>query len=600
MRIKNLCISAFIFLCTVSPSWAQENISELLAESGKSPFEMNMEDLKARISVMQRLVDREMLALAALESEVDSKFKAIRSTGYDPEKFMAEFAELSARLPKALQEEINNGQQIDAKSWLEKSAEFRALNEFVDAAKDYVEPFVSALDSYNLRTMDAAMAIGILRVSEQALKVRENGTSPEILAKLHTAFLKMDERRQSYSDNKDQFGQPKGSYVFAPSNRFLGLLKTISIRMQKNLPGNPETIAKENSTFWNKLGTFFRRIPITFKLVYSAAKVRSALWNQKSATENVVPFTSAVMSTFRNLGDFLGIEVETTGLENIVRPYPPKSTLMGTVKNTFQTLAEVVGIREKDSELKYRGQVLGENDVLIINPTHRDSLMDFIALANTHQDHLAFFGAAGNFLPNQFEFPKGKVRDITELKRRIISLLNESDSFIVVGKGKDNLNPVDPIEKAIRIRQKGKIKVFVLFSEGMLPSELGAISPIQEKSFELVRRFRALGLNVILSGAAFKNNHDPFDLKLTGKDSKRLEAEIFPSIPDHLSEALATVGGNRALSLLYRFAAVSSMITNDSLLFGQVRATQLEGVIEKHMRLKTSASRVRSCRALLD
>lgn len=608
MWIRFLCMVSCLSLCSVSPTWALQSVSEFLGTADQSPFEMSISELKARLQSMRELVDHEQLGLARLESDLELKFNAIISSGYNANKFMAEYSDLTERLPETLKKDLQRGIKIDESAWIERSSEFKALYEFTDTATQVVQPFVNDLDSYNIRTMDAAMISGLLHLYDQVLTIRENGTNPDALSKLNKLFSKLNDRRKAYLENRSHYGQPKGSFVLGPSNTFLGLLKALSIKIQKHIPGKPEVIEKENRSFWDRLSLFFRRIPLGIQLIYSAAKARSALWNLKPANDKTNPFTKSILSVFRQYGEILGVEVEKIGIENVVHA-PQKPTVLSRSKNAllkgYRSLGEVFGFDMGTVKTVKQQRLLAENEVLIINPTHRDSLMDFVALANIYSDRLVFFGAAPNFIPNMIPgrigpiaFNKGEPIDVTKLKRKAIDLLNRSDSFIVVGKGKDNLTPVDPNQKFLDLVRQGK-KVFVLFSEGMLPSELGAISPIQEKSFELTKLLRDAGYRPIISGMSFKNNHDPFDLNLNRKDSKRLEVEIFPPIPDHLSGGLMALGGTRALSLLYRFGAISSMITNENLLFGQVRATQLEGVIRRHMRLRPSMPPLRSCLALL-
>jgi hypothetical protein len=218
------------------------------------------------------------------------------------------------------------------------------------------------------------------------------------------------------------------------------------------------------------------------------------------------------------------------------------------------------------------------NTINVIVASHRHGLNDQIAIAALKLKSMVFFGAANNFLPKSLNLLFG-------LKTRAIRGLNDNLGFIVVGEGADPA----PLAKARLIVTKTGVRTFLIFPGGRLPEGWGATMGVREKTFSeegLVAMFEEMGFKVNLIPISMKNNARLFDNKttLSADGVDELEVRVHELIDDQTRRVIMKHGGKEALNLLLRFGLTEVLVTDQELIWGQVRAGKIVSTLERFMK----------------
>jgi hypothetical protein len=206
-----------------------------------------------------------------------------------------------------------------------------------------------------------------------------------------------------------------------------------------------------------------------------------------------------------------------------------------------------------------------------------------MAFAHLGVDNVIPFGAAGNFIPGEIKIPFTRKKiNIEGLKSFLIKRLNQNNGFIVVGN-KNNPNPIDPVEKLLRIVQNSDIRSFLIYPEGRLPDAQGAAGPMREKFFSddgPIKKLEALGYKVNLVPVTMRLNYLP------NEETNDVEVKVYPVFDDRTRRVISNLGGASGLALLYRFGLVSDLVTDKELLWGQLRASQMKNEFNERFKIE--------------
>ncbi|MFN9066834.1 MAG: hypothetical protein ACK5V3_06365, partial [Bdellovibrionales bacterium] len=262
-------------------------------------------------------------------------------------------------------------------------------------------------------------------------------------------------------------------------------------------------------------------------------------------------------------------EIKTV-LKNVFHVHQPTLTnnpLINSVNKLSIRAAEELGRTVEITGLEHLPdpKTIPQNEVYFSIQSHRDALMDQVALAMMGLDHAAPFAAVSNFAP-----------PLPFVKARIFKNLNANLGFIVVGAGADP----KPLEKFLKSLVESGVRHFIIYPEGRLPEGLGAMAGVRENFFSekgVIAVAERLGLKAHLIAATFIDNAGLFDGPSLTTES-RYRVEIHGVIRDEVRRAF-TRHGDSALSWLLDYGLIETLVTNEKLIFGLVRPSQIKKIV---------------------
>jgi hypothetical protein len=416
-----------------------------------------------------------------------------------------------------------------------------------------VAEFFSSLDIYIQDDMDVAMALAYQSARLQIIEMREDGVAVD---KLKPIFAKLERYKDQYIANKDQYRKPKDTFRTTPYKKFFVAFKGF-VEETNGMPNISWPQALKN-----KVQATVKVFRLGLTLIPSAIELVKTVMLIKDPAGQNVPMTAAIFQGARKLSKLNRVSIRISGANNL-----PTKTDLQTVN--------------------------------IFVASHRHGLNDVMSVAGLNNDSIVLFGAARNFLPSV-------LNKIFGMKDKIINRMNENLGFIVVGKG---AKP-EPVEKALKILKESSVRNFLIFPGGRLPEGLGATMGVREKFFAeygLIHSIENAGYKVNLIPLAFPDNARLFDDTsfLFENAPEELLVEVYPMIDDHTRRVIVKAAGPESLGLLLRFGLTESLHTNDTLVWGQVRADRLVNTIDRFVTQNTSdksfcARRLKSLKATAD
>ncbi|CAN5643464.1 hypothetical protein BH10BDE1_BH10BDE1_11670 [soil metagenome] len=431
---------------------------------------------------------------------------------------------------------------------LAANGEFEKLTELVTGGKQQTAEFFVRLDSFIQDYLDVSMALGYHSARARLFELRDSGHSIKDHAQ---DFARLEKLKAKYLDNKNQYQQPKDTLRTTPYKSFFGVLQSIAARDTADPSLRRGIFARIKG-----LAEFTIR---TASLMPSVIRMLKAVFLKQQPDADGVPLTRGVIEAVTKINEQRGGKVNVVGLENMPTTNDP-------------------------------------NVINVIVASHRHGLNDQIALAALKLKSMVFFGAANNFLPNWMNLLFG-------FKTRTIRSLNENLGFIVVGSG---ASPA-PLEKARTIVTKTGVRTFLIFPGGRLPEGWGATMGVREKTFSeegLVAMFESMGFKVNLIPISMKNNARLFDNKQTLAENGEgnLEVRVHELIDDQTRRVIMKYGGKEALNMLLRFGLTEVLVTDQDLVWGQVRAGKIlptfDRFLKNEMATKYLSGAAAQCRDL--
>jgi hypothetical protein len=419
---------------------------------------------------------------------------------------------------------------------LAAAGDFESLTALVTGGKEQAADFFIRLDSHIQDYLDVSMALGYHSARARLFELRAEGKNIKSYKK---DFANLEKLKTKYLDNKNQYQQPKDTLRTTPYKSFFNVLQSIAARDTADPSARNGIFARMKD-----LASFAIR---TAALMPSVIRLLKVVFLKQQPNSDGVPLTRGVIDTVTKINEQQNGKVNIVGLENM-----PTST--------------------------------DPNTINVIVASHRHGLNDQIALAALKLKSMVFFGAANNFLPNWLNVFFG-------LKTRAIRNLNENLGFIVVGRGADPA----PLAKARMIVTKTGVRTFLIFPGGRLPEGWGATMGVREKTFSeegLVAMFEEMGFKVNLIPISMKNNARLFDNKQTLSENgeQDLEVRVHELIDDQTRRVIMKYGGKEALNLLLRFGLTEVLVTNQDLVWGQVRAGKIMPTLDRFLKNRMTSN----------
>lgn len=388
-----------------------------------------------------------------------------------------------------------------------------------------VKPMVlelnTRLDNYIQDTLDLSMAMGLYAVRDELAR------APRVTSDMRALFKELIKQRDIYLENKKEYGEGKDTRRATAYNKFFASLKPLFEALERPTLSRTRRLSAKIGNLLGKVGWVMQRPALVGHFIKAFATVMRS--PQPVNGQN--PTLAAVMGLSRRLGDELGIEVVIEGKENLTLP--------------------------------------GEGEITILVPSHREMIKDQIGVANLHfedgssdfdGDVIAPFAAA-------HVYPKF-----------IVNRLNPNNGIVVVGP----LARPKPIEKAERILEETDLRMFMNYAGGRLPEGLGATMGVRKKFFEMVSALENKGYKVNILAIAMRDNAKLFGTRsLTRNDGITLK--VAPVLKHETRHLIMETAGEDAVALMMRMGLIQDLVTNDELIFGQVRGSMLASALSEYL-----------------
>jgi hypothetical protein len=502
MNFKSQLVALCLtFFGLSSVALSQVSENPLISGEWASPFQNQAQ----AISTSQRALNEVEFKLEALIKNEESLLKNkadFEAKGYSALGFFSEMTNL-------IQSEDYNQEHVD-----------RLLEQ---TNKEVTNRLLTAFEDLTQETLDITMALVYhetrKRIAETSIR------NPLDLMMVKKAWSDIERLRLKYYANRDQFKKSKDTHR---SSSFKNAI--INMRKLHEYLDSTDSF-KARKQFWQA----------RWVALMSQLRIAKALWPEiKAVLKNVFhvhqptstnnPLFNSVNKLSIRAAEEMGRTVEITGLEHLPDP-----------------------------------KTISKNEVYFSIQSHRDALMDQVALAMMGLDHAAPFAAVSNFAP-----------PLPFVKARIFRNLNSNLGFIVVGSGADP----KPLEKFIKSLIESGVRHFIIYPEGRLPEGLGAMAGVRENFFGekgVIAAAERLGFKAHLIAATFIDNAGLFDgPSLTTEN--RYRVEIHGVIRDEVRRAF-TRHGDSALSWLLDYGLMETLVTNEKLIFGQVRPSQVKKIV---------------------
>jgi hypothetical protein len=484
-----------------SVAFSQVSESPLISGDWPSPFKNQPQAM----STSQRALNEVEFKLEALirKEEALLKNKAeIESKGYSALGFFGEMTEL-------IQSEAYNQDHVD-----------RLLEH---TNKEVTNHLLTAFEDLTQESLDLTLALVYHETRKRISETRIRNPMDLVLVK--KAWSEIEKLRLKYYTNRDQFKKSKDTHRSSSFKKAI-----INMRKLHEYLDSTESFQARKSYWQTRWTSLINQLRIAKALWPEIKAVLKNVFHvqQPSATNN--PLFKSVNQLSIRAAEELGRTVEITGLEHLPDP-----------KN------------------------IPKNEVYFSIQSHRDAMMDQVALAMMGLDHAAPFAAVSNFAP-----------PLPFVKARIFRNLNTNLGFIVVGSGADP----KPVEKMIQTLLESGVRHFIIYPEGRLPEGLGAIAGVRENFFGekgAIAAAEKLGFKAHLIAATFIDNAGLFDGPSLTTES-RYRVEIHGVIRDEVRRAF-TRHGESALSWLLDYGLIETLVTNEKLIFGQVRPSQIKKIV---------------------
>lgn len=416
------------------------------------------------------------------------------------------------------------------------SAKMRELRAMIQEGRDQTDVFFENLDAHIQKSLDVSIAYSFMSLFEYLKAVDLNEEQKKSVTE---KLSKLQHLKKKYMENKHHYGEGKDTYRTGAYYSFFVNLKALyeSIENEK-FKVRPSVLTKLRSSML-KVFKILTRLPEYRHLAFSGLRFLKSALKPSPSTQKNIALNTDLNKVMQEITKLKGMRVEVEGGEHLPTTYE---------KNTINIYAA----------------------------SHRNALFDQIALAHMGVENMVFFGAPNNFIPNF-------LNKILKTKDKIIVALNKNPGFIVVGKGAD----LQPIDKALKIVKETTARSFLIFPGGRLPEGLGATMGVRKKFASdggLLSSFEEAGFKVNIVPISMRHNATLFDEATPLTEFETLTVRVGQNISHETRKIISHLGGDDALRHLLRYALVDDLVTNDKLLWGQVRVGALKKTLTDYLK----------------
>lgn len=408
----------------------------------------------------------------------------------------------------------------------------------IQRGNNKVIPLFERYETFVQDYLDATMALVYHTLRHDLASASKDR---RIRSSLIRAWESIDLRRERYLRNRHQYGEAKDVQRTAPFMEFF--IKTKALYETQFLP-RPSGVSKVRAQL-----SALAQTTKMLTLVPEIGSFLNTVFNGAPATAETNPLYQEVARTVKKLGKVQGIEVEVEDAENLPKETKP-------------------------------------NEVNVYIASHRDGVLDQLTIAELGAHNIVPFAAVNNFVPNA-------LNKLFGLKDRAMRALDQSNNLIIVGKGKT----IEPIPKALKILNESSVRSFLIFPEGRLPEGLGATAGVRDKFFAedgLIASIERAGYKVNLIPLSMRHNARLFDGKSLTSD-KKLTIRVHSFIDDETRRTFMKYGGETGMAMLLQFGLIDALVTNQRLMFGQLRPSATHDVVFDYLNRPQSPA----CREML-
>ncbi len=393
------------------------------------------------------------------------------------------------------------------------------VQEVLREVRPLVVDLNSRLDNYIQDTLDLSMAIVLHALN------RDLSLAPQLTSDIWALQKEVIKQRDIYLEHKKEYGEGKDTKRTTAYNRFFAAAKTLYAALDQPQFSRTRRLGHKVANILGQALWVLQRPSLSANFL----KTLLVVLRSPQPEDGKNPVIASVMQLSRQIGDELGIKVHIEGKENLVSS--------------------------------------GPNEITILVPSHRQMMRDQIGIANLHFeddtpfdiDTVAPFAAA-----HVYRAYCSPVKSKSWDRRR-----------------RSKANP-KPIEKAAQILEQSDLRMFMNYAGGRLPEGLGATMGVRKKFFEMVRSLEAKGFKVNILALSMRDN-----AKLFGTRSLTRNEDITLKVPPILKHdtrhLIMELGGEDSVALMMRFGLIQDLVTNEELIFGQVRGSKLNEALSEYL-----------------
>jgi hypothetical protein len=389
------------------------------------------------------------------------------------------------------------------------------------------QAFFQEFENLNRDTFDLTMA---LVYHQMRATLAEHKWSSKDSSALKKKWMALERSRLAYSANRDQFKKGKDAHRTTPFLSFFVKAKDLNEFILSR--GTLTDRAKYQLNKLKKIWEALKLLPVAYP---GLKKLIGQIFNRTQPTSDHNPVIATVNEMATKVAKSQGSTFEIDGAELLPPKNPPA----------------------------------GEVNVHISN--HRDGLLDQAAMAALGFDHVTPYAAVNNFVPEALNAFFG-------FKFRVIRHLNANYALIVVGKGADP----KAVPKTIEILLKSNIRNFMIYPEGRLPEGLGTMAGVRDDFFSekgAIHAMESQGFKVNLVVTSLIDNARLFDGPSLTSENSKYRIKVHGVIRDEIRKEFMKHAGEAGLSMLLQYGLIESLVTNDRLMFGQVRPSKIKTVV---------------------
>lgn len=480
-----------------------------------------------------------------------SLYNAVTESEALLEKIESGLEEVARREQEVLNSKAALGQHgYNAHTFFEEIVRLVESGEAVDLRRELIQTGAEATHAFFQQhenmSRDSFDLIMALTFHHLRTVVGEKQWNARDFATIKKKWLAMDKERLSYAANRDQFKKSKDTYRTTPFKAFFIKAKDLSDFIQSR--GTVSDRIQYRLDQFLKMINLLKLAPVAAPGLY---KLIQTIFKRLQPTADQNPLMSTVNKTLTQVVQKTGRTFEIEGLDLLPPKIPPA----------------------------------GEINLYLAS--HRDAMMDQAAMAAMGLDHVTPFAAVNNFVPEILNKFFG-------FKIRVIRHLNANHGFIVVGKGADP----KAIPKMIQVLIESGVRNFMIYPEGRLPEGLGATAGVRDDFFSekgVVHAAESLGFKVNLVVTSLIDNAGLFDGPSMTTESK-YRVKIHGVIRDQIRREFMKHGGELGLGMLLEYGLIEALVTNERLMFGQVRPSQMKKMVLEEYVLGGNSCRARVSR----
>lgn len=510
-----------LLICVSTSSVAQNTYEPLLRHVCVAPAPSN--GVHPRDCQFEAALVRGIEDLRNREEQLVNLKSKVESYGHTALSFNAE---LQATVDSLSQEEMRLVLTGSPAEYL-AIPQVRRMHNAIRTAKPSLQKLFRELDDYILDTLDLAMAIGLHSIQAE---MRSSPPSSVLEAK----YLSLISAKDRYLENKKYYGLGKDVYRTTSFQQFFSILRSMYQHLD-TAQLSPVKKLRHRASVWTQKAAAIGRY-LTPRTTLDLLTLLKVLVLNEQPRGQVNPLGRAVIQLSGHIGDRMPEKVEIDGLEHI----PTTSA---------------------------------SDEIYLFTPGHREALEDQVGMSSLGIDNFVAFAAVNNFLPDVLNKFFG-------LKDWLIERLSRNLGVVIVGKKTTE----EPIDKALRILRETELRNILIYPGGRLPEGLGFTMGARQKFLD-----PAEGPIAMFEKAGYKVHIVPISMRdnarlLGGRRLTRsnvLHVKIAPVLSHEARQLLTRLGNAETLGLLMRYGLIEDMISNDELLWGQLRGSKLPDALSE-------------------